>query len=133
MHNSKLIARAGDKVVASQLIALFKALPDQPVAIRTTGESSFECVWGNGNSSLPFFHLKYSASRFTFTSGTTERARAVVLTEGSLCASAACGSALLPLSGNDTLLCMLPLDHVFGFVCGLLWGLSSGAAVATTG
>lgn len=40
---------------AGQLIALFKALPDQPVTIRTTGESSFECVWSNGNSSLPFF------------------------------------------------------------------------------
>ena len=42
-------------VPASQLIALFKALPDQPVSIRTTGESSFECLWSNGNSSLPFF------------------------------------------------------------------------------
>lgn len=40
---------------AGQLIALFKALPDQPVSIRTSGESSFECVWSNGNSSLPFF------------------------------------------------------------------------------
>ena len=40
---------------AGQLIALFKALPDQPVTIRTTGEASFECVWSNGNSSLPYF------------------------------------------------------------------------------
>ena len=40
---------------AGQLIALFKALPDQPVTIRTTGEASFECVTANGNSSLPFF------------------------------------------------------------------------------
>ncbi|MBR1660335.1 MAG: AMP-binding protein, partial [Oscillospiraceae bacterium] len=65
-----------------------------------------------------------------FTSGTTSRAKAVVLTERSLCASAWNGGRLLPLSGNDVLLSMLPLDHVFGFVCGLLWGLSSGAAVA---
>ena len=40
------------------------------------------------------------------------------------------GGALLPLLKDDTLLCMLPLDHVFGFVCGLLWGLSCGACVA---
>jgi DNA polymerase-3 subunit beta len=40
---------------AGQLIALFKALPDQPVTIRTTGESSFECIWSNGNSTLPYF------------------------------------------------------------------------------
>ena len=45
-------------------------------------------------------------------------------------ASAYNGGALLPLSPQDKLLCMLPLGHVFGFVCGLLWGLSCGAAVA---
>ena len=65
-----------------------------------------------------------------FTSGTTERAKAVVLTDHSLCQSAYNGSAKLPLSPDDTLLCMLPLGHVFGFVCGLLWGLSCGACVA---
>ena len=65
-----------------------------------------------------------------FTSGTTERSKAVVLTEKSLCSSAYNGGALLPLTERDTLLCMLPLHHVFGFVCGLLWGLSCGACVA---
>ena len=65
-----------------------------------------------------------------FTSGTTDRSKAVVLTSASLMSSAYNGSALLPLSPEDRLLCMLPLDHVFGFVCGLLWGLSCGAAVA---
>ena len=65
-----------------------------------------------------------------FTSGTTERAKAVVLTDHSLCQSAWNGAQKLPLSPTDTLLCMLPLGHVFGFVCGLLWGLSCGACVA---
>ena len=65
-----------------------------------------------------------------FTSGTTERAKAVVLTGHSLCQSAWNGSSKLPLSPEDTLLCLLPLGHVFGFVCGLLWGLSCGATVA---
>ena len=65
-----------------------------------------------------------------FTSGTTSRSKAVVLSDASLMSSAYNGSALLPLSPSDTLLCMLPLDHVFGFVCGLLWGLSCGACVA---
>ena len=65
-----------------------------------------------------------------FTSGTTERAKAVVLTDHSLCQSAFNGSEKLPLSPEDTLLCLLPLGHVFGFVCGLLWGLSCGACVA---
>ena len=65
-----------------------------------------------------------------FTSGTTERSKAVVLTGHSLCQSAYNGAAKLPLSPDDTLLCMLPLGHVFGFVCGLMWGLSCGACVA---
>ena len=65
-----------------------------------------------------------------FTSGTTQRARAVVLTEKNLCSSAYNGGEKLPLQEGDTLLNLLPLDHVFGFVCGLLWGLSSGACVA---
>lgn len=65
-----------------------------------------------------------------FTSGTTASARPVELSQASLCASAWNGSALLPLAETDTLLCLLPLSHVFGFVCGLLWGLSCGACVA---
>ena len=65
-----------------------------------------------------------------FTSGTTERSKAVVLTDHSLCQSAWNGGQKLPLRTDDTLLCLLPLNHVFGFVCGLLWGLSCGACVA---
>lgn len=68
-----------------------------------------------------------------FTSGTTDSSKAVVLTDRSLCASAWNGGSLLPLRPEDRLLCMLPLNHVFGFVCGLLWGLSCGACVALGG
>ena len=65
-----------------------------------------------------------------FTSGTTSMSKAVVLSEKSLCSSAYNGSCMLPLTNEDTLLCLLPLSHVFGFVCSLLWGLSCGASVA---
>ena len=65
-----------------------------------------------------------------FTSGTTASSKAVVLTDRSLLAAAYNGSCMLPLSPDDTLLCMLPLNHVFGFVCGLLWGMECGSAVA---
>ncbi len=65
-----------------------------------------------------------------FTSGTTSLSKAVVLTDESLMASAYNGASLMPLAQEDTLLCMLPLSHVFGFVCGLLWGLACGASVA---
>lgn len=42
-------------VPARQIIELLKALPDQPLTIKTKGENSFECLWNNGNSTLPFF------------------------------------------------------------------------------
>ena len=42
-------------VPAHQMMDLIKALPDQPISFKTTSDSSFECPWANGNSSLPFF------------------------------------------------------------------------------
>lgn len=65
-----------------------------------------------------------------FTSGTTARSKAVVTTDARIMASVGQGASVLPLEETDTLLCMLPLAHVFGMACGLLWGLSCGATVA---
>ena len=67
-----------------------------------------------------------------FTSGTTNSSKAVVLTSSSLCASAWNGQAKCPCNETDNLLCMLPLTHVFGFVCAMLWPLSQGACVSIT-
>ena len=69
-------------------------------------------------------------SMLFFTSGTTAGSRAVVLSQRTLCASAFNGGEMLGLDSGDVLLCCLPLSHVFGFVCSLLWGLSCGCAVA---
>lgn len=65
-----------------------------------------------------------------FTSGTTSRQKAVTLTDSSLMSAAFYGSSTLPIESGDVALCVLPLGHVFGFVCGLLWPLLSGATVA---
>ncbi len=106
------------------------------VLIEQVREAEVDSLWGDPE----LLELLKPALRKTaeggegkllfFTSGTTSRAKAVVLSDASLMSSAYNGGALLPLSPSDTLLCMLPLDHVFGFVCGLLWGLSCGACVA---
>ena len=42
-------------VPARHMTDLLKELPDQPLRIRTVGDSSFECSWSNGNSALPYF------------------------------------------------------------------------------
>lgn len=65
-----------------------------------------------------------------FTSGTTEMSKAVELTSFNLCSSARNGQDKLPCLFDDTLLCVLPLSHVFGFVCGMLWPLTQGATIA---
>ena len=67
-----------------------------------------------------------------FTSGTTDSSKAVVLTSKSLCASAWNGQEKCPCNQNDNLLCVLPLTHVFGFVCAMLWPMSQGAKISIT-
>lgn len=64
-----------------------------------------------------------------FTSGTTGSGKAVVLSQAALLKSAWNGQQMLPCFPEDRLLCMLPLSHVFGFVCTMLWPLSQGACV----
>ena len=70
-------------VPARQMTDLLKALPDQPIRIRKTGDGSFECSWSNGNSSLPFF----PAADYPAIKGAGEDARKItiaaeVLSEG---------------------------------------------------
>ena len=65
-----------------------------------------------------------------FTSGTTSPSKAVVLTPESLLRCTYSGQCMLECHPDDILLSVLPFSHVFGFVCGLLWGLVYGAAVA---
>ena len=65
-----------------------------------------------------------------FTSGTTSRSKIVRLTSESFCTSAWSGQSMLACGEGDTILCVLPLSHVFGFVCSMLWGLAYGAVIA---
>lgn len=64
-----------------------------------------------------------------FTSGTTGRPKAVVLTHHNLVNNAWFGSALLGLGDRDRLCVPVPLYHCFGIVIGLLSGLIRGACV----
>ena len=64
-----------------------------------------------------------------FTSGTTNRSKVVRLSSRTLCCSAWSGQSMLACGEGDRILSVLPLSHVFGFVCSLLWGLAYGATV----
>ena len=123
-------------VLAGRRTVLLNENAADEVLLDQVREAELDALWGDPDLKDL---LKPACSKIAeggenrllfFTSGTTSRAKAVVLTDASLMSSAYNGGALLPLRPSDTLLCLLPLDHVFGFVCGLLWGLSCGACVA---
>ena len=61
-------------VPARHMTDLLKALPDQPVSIRTVSDSSFECGWSSGNSTLPYF----PAGDYPEIKGVSEEAQTVV-------------------------------------------------------
>lgn len=62
-----------------------------------------------------------------FSSGTSASEKAVVLSQQALCSSAWNGQSMLVCGPGDTVGSLLPLSHVFGFVCTLLWPLAYGA------
>ena len=110
---------------------------DQPETIIAEMQATrVEKLYGSADlceEFAPYLHEKQNIEEtevLFFTSGTTSLAKAVMLTESSLLAAARNGSSLLPLKQEDVLLSMLPLSHVFGFVCALLWPLYCGASVA---
>jgi long-subunit acyl-CoA synthetase (AMP-forming) len=117
-------------------IVLLNPYDSEANLISQIEKSDVDYLIGNG----PYLHelsthltkgLKENSDKILFfTSGTTSSNKAVVLTEQSLCASSYNGSALLPLKQEDLLLGLLPLNHVYGFVCSLLWAFNCGATVA---
>lgn len=126
-------------VRAGLQVALVDPLVPNDVMMPLLSAVDADCVWASDKARqaaleqrlAPNAQPAYGAHAVLFfTSGTTSSSKAVVLTDASLMSSAFNGSSLLPLSPDDTLLCLLPLSHVFGFVCGLLWGLACGATVA---
>ena len=125
-------------VRAGLQVALIDPLLPNRVALPLIQTVDADCVWASNAARqaelerqlAPQAPANGAHAILFFTSGTTSQSKPVVLTDESLMSSAFNGSSLMPLSPDDTLLCLLPLSHVFGFVCGLLWGLSCGAAVA---
>lgn len=121
---------AGKQIVLLDAAAPASLLKEQIQA------TDIDVLWGNEarvkelHSFLTKGCMNGQGRILFFTSGTTSSAKAVVLTDASLMQSAYNGSDLLPLSSEDILLDLLPLQHVFGFVCGLLWGMSCKAVVA---
>ena len=126
-------------VRAGVQIALLDPLMPNDVLAPLMHAIDADCVWAANKTRQAQLQQKLGPARapafgahgmLFFTSGTTSFSKAGLLTDESRMASAFNGSSLMPLSADDVLLCLLPISHVFGFVCGLLWGLNCGATVA---
>lgn len=122
--------------LAGKQIVLLDPVAPAVLLAKQIAATDVDCLWGN---SFRAAELSRTVTKgctdgrgkiLFFTSGTTCAAKAVVLTDTSLMQSAWNGSDLLPLRKEDVLLDLLPLHHVFGFVCGLLWGMTNQAVVA---
>lgn len=117
-------------------IVLLNPMDDIDVLIRQIRATDVDLLLGRKElveslkENLTENDIKANGNILFFTSGTTSNNKAVILTEVSLCSSCYNGGYLLSLKKEDTLLSVLPLSHVFGFVCSLLWGLSFGCKVA---
>ncbi len=130
-----IVALFGSVLAGKQVVMLDRQMrPEQLIPL--IGYTDIDELWGDDavisacRDALTAGVRDGAGKILFFTSGTTERAKAVVLTDASLMQSAYNGSCMLELKQDDILLNVLPLAHVFGFVCGLLWGLSCGACVA---
>ena len=65
-----------------------------------------------------------------FTSGTTGVSKGVMLSHRSLLTSVENLSRYMPVDSEDAFLSMLPLSHIYEFVCGFLMPLYHGATIA---
>ncbi len=67
-------------VPAKHMMDLLKELPDQPLTINTTSDSSFVCSWASGESTLPYF----PAEDYPAITGTDETAMTIEFPAASL-------------------------------------------------
>jgi len=83
-----------------------------------------------------FLEAKIDAEKMgimLFTSGTTSKSKAVMLSHKNICANMMDIAAVLDLNENDTLLSFLPLHHTFECTVGFLYPLYKGAKIAFCG
>jgi long-chain acyl-CoA synthetase len=87
--------------------------------------------WGLGKVPLPLLPESNlsDVAVIIYTSGTTGKPKGVMLTQENIVSDITAALAAIELSEDDTLLCLLPLHHVFASVVSLLVPLYLGAQI----
>ncbi|MBR2588395.1 MAG: acyl--CoA ligase [Bacilli bacterium] len=89
-----------------------------------------EELMANGNREFVDSKIDENAmSILLFTSGTTSRSKAVMLSHKNICSNLTSIIATLDLDENDTFLSILPLHHVFECTVGFLYPLAIGSKI----
>ena len=65
-----------------------------------------------------------------FTSGTTTRSKAVMLSHKNICANLMDIASVIKLKEDDRMLSFLPLHHTFECTVGFLYPISKGCSIA---
>ena len=109
---------------SAELIAL---LPENVIRIpfSVLGVLIRSCKNGELSSLAP-----NAVAELSYTSGTEEKSKTVVLTHKNICFSLSQIERMIPISKDDKLYSILPLAHIYERVCGLLYPIYRGAGVA---
>lgn len=128
-----------DRATLKKLAAVEKKLPKrlQLFSLEETDEAGIptvgdlteegEALLDNGEDG--FLHCSIDPDALAvlmFTSGTTDNAKAVMLSNRNLCAELMLVSRRVDLTAQDSTLCVLPLHHAYQLICMLLMFYSGG-------
>lgn len=99
---------------------------------------SFQSILKTGgtlikNGSKEFLEADIDAedmSVMLFTSGTTDLAKAVMLSQNNICSNIMAMNSMIDIRSDDIFLSFLPLHHTYECTCGFLTPLYRGAAIA---
>jgi long-chain acyl-CoA synthetase len=138
-----IIGITGARIVfcAPLFLELFRSLQDKCRSLKTivilgtvdgVKEPSFRRYISDGDPAREAFHGSFDPDDpmvIIFTSGTTGRAKGVVLCQKNYTAVVNDAIPRMKLGPGDTVLSVLPLHHVFGFAAGVAGPLCGGMSV----
>lgn len=124
------LAVAGSAALA-EVMALRSDLPSLRHVVAAEGEATGSLTWPTllGRHVEPRLPAADDLALLVYTSGTTGRAKGVMLAHGNLAANAQAITQAWGWTSADRLLLMLPLFHIHGLGVGLHGTLSTGASV----
>ncbi|AGC68068.1 long-chain-fatty-acid--CoA ligase FadD [Thermoclostridium stercorarium subsp. stercorarium DSM 8532] len=100
------------------------------VSYKSLMEKGFELVNGGDRRFIDAKVDREGMSILLFTSGTTDKAKAVMLSHKNVCSNLMDMCSMLYIDHNDVFLLILPLHHTYACTCGFLCQIYRGSTIA---